>query len=175
MKFTQFQKKNIRISFIKKWKTLIFLDTSIYYQRFNIWEINIPTNHEVNEKSKRYWYFHIKYVLMHLFYGQREFLIIIEFSHRWHENVGGRYQLESRDRVVRKSSSWWSIITGDSWPINSVFALSWQMEQKSEHVGFKVSRCNRNRIEFAVFTLPLNLCVHPPCRCSSFRRKFHRE
>lgn len=111
---------------------------------------------------------------MHLFYGQREFLVIIEFSHRWHENVGGRYQLESRDRVVRKSSSWWSIITGDSWPINSVFALSWQMEQKSEHVGFKVSRCNRNRIEFAVFTLPLNLCVHPPCRCSSFKKILSR-
>lgn len=111
---------------------------------------------------------------MHLFYGQREFLVIIEFSHRWHENVGGRYQLESRDRVVHKSSSWWSIITGDSWPINSVFALSWQMEQKSEHVGFKVSRCNRNRIEFAVFTLPLNLCVHPPCRCSSFKKILSR-
>lgn len=111
---------------------------------------------------------------MHLFYGQREFLVIIEFSHRWHENVGGRYQLESRDRVVRKSSSWWSIITGDSWPINSVFALSWQMEQKSEHVGFKVSRCNRNRIEFAVFTLPLNLCAHPPCRCSSFKKILSR-
>lgn len=105
---------------------------------------------------------------------ENSWLIIIEFSHRWHENVGGRYQLESRDRVVRKSSSWWSIITGDSWPINSVFALSWQMEQKSEHVGFKVSRCNRNRIEFAVFTLPLNLCVHPPCRCSFFKKILSR-